>query len=57
MGKDQYLAGQVAIVTGGSKITGIGAACAIALAEHGANVLYPAHMMHRDNHANFELLC
>jgi 3-oxoacyl-[acyl-carrier protein] reductase len=38
MAKDQYLAGQVAIVTGASKLTGIGAASAIALAEHGANV-------------------
>lgn len=38
MAKDQYLAGQVAIVTGSSKLSGIGAAAAIALAEHGANV-------------------
>jgi NAD(P)H-hydrate repair Nnr-like enzyme with NAD(P)H-hydrate dehydratase domain len=38
MAKDQYLAGQVAIVTGSSKLSGIGAATAIALAEHGANV-------------------
>ena len=38
MVKDQYLAGKVAIVTGASKISGIGAATAIALAEHGANV-------------------
>lgn len=38
MAKDQYLAGQVAIVTGSSKMSGIGAASAIAIAEHGANV-------------------
>jgi NAD(P)-dependent dehydrogenase (short-subunit alcohol dehydrogenase family) len=38
MVKDQYLAGKVAIVTGASKLSGIGASTAIALAEHGANV-------------------
>ena len=38
MVKDQYLAGKVAIVTGASKISGIGAATAIELAEHGADV-------------------
>jgi NAD(P)-dependent dehydrogenase (short-subunit alcohol dehydrogenase family) len=38
MGKDQYLHGKLAIVTGASKLNGIGAAAAIALAEHGANV-------------------
>lgn len=38
MAEDKYLAGKVAIVTGASKISGIGAAAAIALAEHGANV-------------------
>ncbi|KAH8705806.1 hypothetical protein BGW36DRAFT_457187 [Talaromyces proteolyticus] len=38
MSKDQYLSGKVAIVTGSSKLSGIGAATAIALAEHGANV-------------------
>ena len=38
MGKDQYLQGKLAIVTGASKPNGIGAATAIALAEHGANV-------------------
>jgi 3-oxoacyl-[acyl-carrier protein] reductase len=36
--KEQYLQGKVAIVTGSSKPNGIGAAIAIALAEHGANV-------------------
>jgi len=41
MAKEQYLAGKVAIVTGSSKLNGIGAATAIALAEHGANVRYP----------------
>jgi NAD(P)-dependent dehydrogenase (short-subunit alcohol dehydrogenase family) len=38
MSKEQYLAGKVAIVTGASKVVGIGAATAVALAEHGANV-------------------
>jgi NAD(P)-dependent dehydrogenase (short-subunit alcohol dehydrogenase family) len=38
MAEDKHLAGKVAIVTGASKISGIGAAAAIALAEHGANV-------------------
>jgi hypothetical protein len=38
MGKDQYLAGKLAIVTGSGKPNGIGAATAYALAEHGANV-------------------
>jgi len=32
--------GQLAIVTGSSKVVGIGSATALALAEHGANVLY-----------------
>ncbi|KIX93586.1 uncharacterized protein Z520_10764 [Fonsecaea multimorphosa CBS 102226] len=36
---DQYLKGKTAIVTGAGKMSGIGAASAIALAEHGANVL------------------
>ena len=38
MAKDQSLAGKLAIVTGGGKPNGIGAATAYALAEHGANV-------------------
>ncbi|KAF7184131.1 hypothetical protein CNMCM7691_004690 [Aspergillus felis] len=38
MAQDKYLAGKVAIVTGASKLSGIGAAAAIALAEHGANI-------------------
>jgi len=38
MDKDQYLRGKLAIVTGASKPSGIGAATAIALAERGANV-------------------
>ncbi|KAI1298856.1 hypothetical protein F5Y03DRAFT_367237 [Xylaria venustula] len=39
MALDQYLKGKTAIVTGSSKPNGIGAAVAIALAEHGANVV------------------
>ncbi|KAI0811650.1 hypothetical protein GGR55DRAFT_80495 [Xylaria sp. FL0064] len=39
MAMDQYLKGKTAIVTGSSKLNGIGAAVAIALAEHGANVV------------------
>lgn len=35
---EKVLAGKVAIVTGAGKLTGIGAATAIALAEQGANV-------------------
>lgn len=38
MGKDQALRGKLAIVTGASKLSGIGAATAVALAEQGANV-------------------
>jgi len=38
MEKDKYLRGKLAIVTGASKPTGIGAATAVALAERGANV-------------------
>ena len=38
MGKDQPLRGKLAIVTGSSKPSGIGAATALALAEQGANV-------------------
>ena len=38
MGKDQQLRGKLAIVTGSSKPSGIGAATAVALAEQGANV-------------------
>ena len=38
MGKDQPLRGKLAIVTGSSKPSGIGAATAVALAEQGANV-------------------
>jgi NAD(P)-dependent dehydrogenase (short-subunit alcohol dehydrogenase family) len=41
MVKEKYLAGKVAIVTGSSKLNGIGAATAFALAEHGANVTTP----------------
>ena len=37
---EKYLEGQLAIVTGSSKVVGIGSATALALAEHGANVLY-----------------
>jgi NAD(P)-dependent dehydrogenase (short-subunit alcohol dehydrogenase family) len=40
MSKEQFLAGQLAIVTGASKVVSIGSATALALAEHGANVLY-----------------
>ena len=40
MSKEKYLEGQLAIVTGSSKVVGIGSATALALAEHGANVLY-----------------
>ncbi|KAI0198140.1 hypothetical protein F4808DRAFT_437214 [Astrocystis sublimbata] len=39
MARDQHLKGKTAIVTGSSKLNGIGAAIAIALAEHGANVV------------------
>ncbi|KAI0430384.1 hypothetical protein F5Y09DRAFT_307669 [Xylaria sp. FL1042] len=39
MAMDQYLKGKTAIVTGSSKPNGIGAAVAISLAEHGANVV------------------
>ncbi|KAG0647635.1 hypothetical protein D0Z07_6731 [Hyphodiscus hymeniophilus] len=39
MAKEQYLAGQLAIVTGASKLVSIGSATALTLAEHGANVL------------------
>ncbi|KAN0077447.1 hypothetical protein V8E54_005751 [Elaphomyces granulatus] len=39
MAKDQYLSGKLAIVTGAGKPTGIGAAAAYALAQHGANVV------------------
>lgn len=45
--KDQYLAGLVAIVTGASKLSGIGASSAIALAEHGANVGYVPNSSNR----------
>jgi NAD(P)-dependent dehydrogenase (short-subunit alcohol dehydrogenase family) len=38
MSSEQYLAGKTAIVTGASKSNGIGAATALALAKHGANV-------------------
>jgi NAD(P)-dependent dehydrogenase (short-subunit alcohol dehydrogenase family) len=38
MTSEQYLKGKTAIVTGSSKPSGIGAAIAIALANHGANV-------------------
>ena len=38
MGKEQYLAGKLAIITGASKPSGIGSATAVSLAEHGANV-------------------
>ena len=38
MGKDLPLHGKLAIVTGSSKPSGIGAATAVALAEQGANV-------------------
>jgi NAD(P)-dependent dehydrogenase (short-subunit alcohol dehydrogenase family) len=40
MSKEKYLAGQLAIVTGASKVVGIGSATALALAEHGANVQF-----------------
>jgi NAD(P)-dependent dehydrogenase (short-subunit alcohol dehydrogenase family) len=40
MSKEQYLAGQLAVVTGASKLVSIGSATALALAEHGANVLF-----------------
>lgn len=40
MTTDQHLAGKTAIVTGASKSNGIGAATALALAKHGANVSY-----------------
>ncbi|KAM0238431.1 hypothetical protein ACHAP5_008621 [Fusarium lateritium] len=39
MSSEQYLAGKTAIVTGASKSNGIGAATALALAKHGANIL------------------
>ncbi|KAH8812488.1 hypothetical protein F5884DRAFT_878170 [Xylogone sp. PMI_703] len=39
MSKEQYLAGQLAIVTGASKVVSIGSSTALTLAEHGANVL------------------
>ncbi|KAL1853763.1 hypothetical protein Plec18167_005028 [Paecilomyces lecythidis] len=39
MAVEQYLSGKVAIVTGSSKLNGIGAASAIELAKHGADVL------------------
>jgi NAD(P)-dependent dehydrogenase (short-subunit alcohol dehydrogenase family) len=48
MAKDQYLAGKLAIVTGASKLTGIGAATAIALAKHGANVSAHLHRLQAD---------
>jgi len=35
----KYLQGKTAIVTGAGKLTGIGAACAIAFAEQGANIV------------------
>jgi len=40
MSKEKYLAGQLAVVTGASKVVSIGSATALALAEHGANVLF-----------------
>ena len=40
MPPEKYLAGQLAIVTGASKLVSIGSATALALAEHGANVLF-----------------
>ncbi|RGP74043.1 3-oxoacyl-acyl-carrier- reductase [Fusarium sporotrichioides] len=39
MASEQYLAGKTAIVTGSSKLNGIGAATALALAKHGANIV------------------
>ncbi|KAF4996130.1 hypothetical protein FGRMN_4680 [Fusarium graminum] len=39
MSSEQYLAGKTAIVTGASKSNGIGAAIALELAKHGANIL------------------
>ncbi|KAM0228024.1 hypothetical protein ACHAPO_011050 [Fusarium lateritium] len=39
MSSEQYLAGKTAIVTGSSKLNGIGAATALALAKHGANIV------------------
>jgi hypothetical protein len=38
MSSEKYLAGKTAIVTGSSKLNGIGAATALTLAKHGANV-------------------
>ncbi|KAI1050820.1 hypothetical protein LB507_009237 [Fusarium sp. FIESC RH6] len=39
MSSEQYLAGKTAIVTGSSKLNGIGAATALSLAKHGANIV------------------
>jgi NAD(P)-dependent dehydrogenase (short-subunit alcohol dehydrogenase family) len=38
MSSEKCLAGKTAIVTGSSKLNGIGAATALTLAKHGANV-------------------
>ncbi|KAF4450048.1 hypothetical protein F53441_6753 [Fusarium austroafricanum] len=39
MSSEKFLAGKTAIVTGSSKLNGIGAATALALAKHGANIV------------------
>ncbi|RBQ79561.1 hypothetical protein FVER53590_11962 [Fusarium verticillioides] len=39
MSSEKYLAGKTAIVTGSSKLNGIGAATALTLAKHGANIV------------------
>jgi 3-oxoacyl-[acyl-carrier protein] reductase len=53
MSSEQYLAGKTAIVTGSSKLNGIGAATALAFAKHGANVslhsFTPLSPCHTDN--------
>jgi len=43
MAKDQNLRGKLALVTGASKLSGIGAATAIALAERGADIAIQYH--------------
>lgn len=56
MSKEKYLAGQLAIVTGASKLVSIGSATAFTLAEHGANVQYCSSGAHLSIHTVRELM-